>query len=67
MEEGTKQLMDQIAKSIEEAGYVPYDQLSAYLRTMDDRYITRNGNARTMIRGIDRGVLIEYLDQLSRH
>ena len=59
-------LMDRIASSIKEAGYEPYDQLSAFLKTEDDRYITRQGNARTMIKKIDRCALVQYLGQMQR-
>ena len=64
MEENEEQLMNRIIAAIEEAGYVPYDQLRAYLKTWDDRYITRHGNARAMIRGINRDILIRCLEQL---
>ena len=59
-------LMDRITSAIKEAGYVPYDQLNAFIETNDERYITRHGNARTMIKGIDRCALIQYLDQMER-
>lgn len=59
-------LMDRIVAAISEAGYVPYDQLTGFLRTQDDRYITRHGNARTIIKGIDRGALIQYVEQMKR-
>jgi len=59
-------LMDRIVTAIREAGYVPYDQLTGFLGTQDERYITRHGNARTLIKGIDRGVLVQYLEQMNR-
>lgn len=61
MEEQLHEIMDHIIKSIRQAGYEPYDQLTAYLLTRDDRYITRNGNAREMISKISRSNLTQYI------
>ena len=61
MEEHLRVIMDHIIKSIRQAGYNPYDQLTAYLLTRDDRYITRNGNAREMISKISRSNLTQYI------
>ena len=54
------QILDGIAASIQKAGFEPYDQITGYLRTGNDRYITRTGNARELIQGIDRKVLKQY-------
>ena len=61
MEEHLRVIMDHVIKSIRQAGYEPYDQLTAYLLTRDDRYITRNGNAREMISKISRSNLTQYI------
>ena len=53
--------MKHIIKSIRQAGYEPYDQLTGYLLTGDDRYITRSGNARKLIKGIGLASLTEYI------
>lgn len=60
----TLQLLDQIAASIRKAGFEPYDQITGYLRTGNDRYITRTGDARELIRGIDRKDLKQYAAHL---
>lgn len=52
--------LDCIAGSIREAGFEPFDQITGYLRTGDDRYITRTGNAREQIKQFDRRILKEY-------
>lgn len=52
--------LEEIAASVKAAGFDPYDQLVGYLRTGNDRYITRNGDARTHIKDIDRKDLKEY-------
>lgn len=49
-----------IAESIKTAGLDPYEQITGYIRTGDDRYITRTGNARELIKELDRRVLKEY-------
>ena len=57
-------LMKRIITAIQDAGYVPYDQLTAFLKTGDDRYITRRDNARNLIREVDQKELRKYLAQL---
>lgn len=57
-------LMERIITAIEDAGYVPYDQLTAFLKTGDDRYITRRDNARNLIREVDQKELWKYLAQM---
>ena len=52
--------LEHIAASIKEAGLDPYEQITGYIRTGDDRYITRTGNARELIKELDRRVLKEY-------
>lgn len=56
--------LSQIVDSISEAGYDPYMQILGYLRTNDDAYITRTGNARNTIKLIDRSVLEEYVNNI---
>ena len=58
-----KQLIAQlegIANSIKSAGLDPYEQITGYIRTGNDRYITRTGNAREQIKELDRRILKEY-------
>lgn len=57
-------LMKRIITAIQDAGYVPYDQLTAFLKTGDDRYITRRDNARNLIREVDQKELRKYLAQM---
>ena len=57
-------LMKRIITAIQDAGYVPYDQLTAFLKTGDDRYITRRDNARNLIRKVDQKELRKYLAQM---
>lgn len=52
--------------SIQAAGFDPYAQLYGYLKTGDDTYITRTGDARCIIKTIDRDQLRKYVDMLNR-
>ena len=64
MEKNRNSLMERIETALRDAGYVPYDQLTAFMRTGDDRYITRRDNARTLIREVDQNELRKYLDDM---
>jgi len=50
-----------VIESIVSAGYEPYEQIYGYYSTDNDIYITRTGNARNLIKEIDREKLTEYL------
>ena len=58
--------MEHIVASIQAAGFDPYAQLYGYLKTGDDTYITRTGDARHIIKTIDRDQLRKYVDMLNR-
>lgn len=64
MEKNEKALMERIETAIRDAGYVPYDQLTAFLKTGDDRYITRRDNARVLIQQVDQKELRTYLKKM---
>lgn len=49
MEIEFENIMDHIVESIRAAGYEPYDQLYGYMKTGDETYITRSGDARKLI------------------
>lgn len=53
-----------IEGAIRDAGYDPYAQLTGFIRTHDDRYITRNANARAMIRELDWTMLKQYVKHM---
>ena len=50
-----------IIEEIRSAGYDPYAQLSGFVRTRDVRYITRRGNARSLIQELDFVQVQNYL------
>lgn len=64
METNFENIMAHIVASIRAAGYEPYDQLYGYLKTGDDTYITRTGDARNLIKTIERGWLQGYVDTI---
>lgn len=55
--------MQSICRSITAAGYDPYSQLTGYLLTGNDAYITRSGNARAMIETLNRTQIQLYVNQ----
>jgi uncharacterized protein (UPF0297 family) len=64
---GSRQMRDvgevlrYVFEALRERGYNPTDQVVGYLVSGDPTYITSHKDARTMIRQIDRGRLLEEL------
>jgi len=65
MAENFVRTMESIVRSIRAAGYEPYSQLYGYVGTGNERFITRSGNARELVRGLNRENLREYLSAFS--
>ena len=65
MEIEFENIMEYIVASIRSAGYEPYDQLYGYLKTGDETYITRTGDARRLVKQLDYGQLQQYVQTLS--
>ena len=64
METNFENIMAHIVASIRAAGYEPYDQLYGYLKTGDDTYITRTGDARNLIKKLDPNQVQCFLEEL---
>lgn len=64
VEKIARQEMQEIVSALERAGLNPYSQLSGYLRTGEDAYITRIGNARERIKRLDSAFIRQYLRTL---
>lgn len=64
MEHDFEATMEQIVSALRSAGYEPYDQIYGYLKTGDSSYITRAGDARRLITGVDRSRLLSYVETL---
>jgi len=62
LENDFSQKIEYIISVIRNAGYEPYDQLYAYLHTGSDTYITRKGNARTLVAELDREQIWKYIE-----
>ena len=65
MEIEFENIMEHIVASIRSAGYEPYDQLYGYLKTGDETYIIRTGNARQQIKELEHDQLEQYVQKLS--
>lgn len=64
MEQLFEETMEQIVASIRSAGYEPYDQLYGYVKTGDETYITRSGDARKLIKDLDRNRVQSFVEEL---
>ena len=56
--------MERVIASIRSAGYEPYDQLYGYLTKGKEEYITRNGNAREIVKGLKWLDLKNYVERM---
>ena len=53
--------MSEVYMAPQEAGYEPFDQLTGYVRTGNDQYITRRHNARKIVTEMDPEMIKQYL------
>ena len=53
--------ISEVYLAILEAGYEPYDQLTGYVRTGNDQYITRRHNARKIVTEMNPEMVKQYL------
>jgi len=56
-----RDILHQVYNSLMEKGYNPINQLVGYLLSGDPAYITSYGNARNLIRQLERDELLEEL------
>ena len=56
--------IESIVSSIEQTGMDPYEQLYGYLTTGKEIFITRNGNARELIRTLDKDGISRYIEAM---
>ena len=56
-----------VVKALKNAGYDPYAQLTGYLETGDDSYITHKDGAREAIKLLDKEVIRAYLAEAEEH
>jgi len=56
-----REILRQVYNALKEKGYNPINQLVGYLLSGDPAYITSHGNARSLIRRLERDELLEEL------
>ena len=56
-----REILRQVYLALMEKGYNPIGQLVGYLLSEDPTYITNSGNARTLIRRLDRDELMHEM------
>ena len=58
-----EKLMAHVIDSMKSAGYDPLTQLTGYLQTNHDTFITRTGDARNIVRSLDREQIAKYVEK----
>jgi len=56
-----------VITALSDAGYDPYAQLTGFLQTGDDTYITRRENARAIIQTLDKNEIKRFLEKRGKH
>lgn len=54
-------ILQEVCLALKEKGYDPLDQIVGYLLSGDPAYITSHGNARVLIKKLDRDQILEEL------
>lgn len=60
-EKQMKDILTAVYDALKEKGYNPINQIVGYILSEDPTYITTHGNARSLIRRIDRDELLQVL------
>jgi len=60
-EQDAKQILKKVYEALVEKGYNPINQIVGYILSGDPTYITSYGDARNLIRNIERDELLEKL------
>ncbi len=55
------EIMFQVYNALKEKGYNPINQIVGYILSEDPTYITTHNNARSLIRKIDRDLLLQNM------
>ena len=62
MKDKFEETIQYVVSVLKDAGYEPYEQLYGYLNTGNESYITRKGNARTLVTELDREQIWNYIE-----
>ena len=65
-EQEFNKVMEHIVSSLKQGGYDPYEQLTGYITTGEVNYITRTGNARELIKSLDKLMVKSYVLRMKR-
>lgn len=60
-----KHTLDYIVRCIEDTGNDPKTQIYGYIKSGNDCFITRNGDARNLIKGVEASQLEQYVAKRS--
>lgn len=63
MKDNFEETIQYVVSVLKDSGYNPYEQLYAYASTGNEAYITRNGDARSMITQLDKKQLLQYVSK----
>ena len=50
-----------VIAALSDAGYDPYAQLTGFIQTGDDTFITRRNDARAIVSSLDREMVAQYV------
>ena len=50
-----------VITALSDAGYDPYAQLTGFIQTGDDTFITRRNDARAIVSSLDREMVAQYV------
>ena len=62
MKDKFEETIGYVVTVLKEAGYNPNEQLYGYLSTGNKSYITRKGNARSLVAELDREQIWKYIE-----
>ena len=52
-----------VITALSDAGYDPYAQLTGFIQTGDDTFITRRNDARAIVSTLDREMVVRYVSE----
>ena len=52
-----------VIAALSDAGYDPYAQLTGFIQTGDETFITRRNNARAVVSSLDREMVARYVKE----
>lgn len=52
-----------VITALSDAGYDPYAQLTGFVQTGDETFITRRNNARAIVSSLDREMVARYVQE----